>query len=76
MQAERREEEVWAAKLVEHCRMVDAGPRPIVRPRALIVVDERGRVTIRRRSASGEWTVERFASVADAQDRQRQLMGS
>ncbi len=74
MQAEWDEDAI-VNKLVAGCLAAERAPKPPVKPRAIIVVDERGHVTIRRRSSAGAWTVERFANVADATERQRQLMG-
>ncbi len=75
MQAEWDEDAI-VAKLVAGCLAAERAPKPAVKPRAIIVIDEAGRIVVRHRSArtGGEWVNVRAASLDDARALQQSLM--
>jgi len=65
-------------RLVAYCRAVEKAPKPAVKSRAVIVIDEAGRIVVRHRSArtGGEWVNVRAASLDEARGLQRSLMST
>lgn len=75
MQAEWDEDAI-VAKLVAGCLAAERAPRPACKPRAVIVIDEAGRIVVRHRSArtGGEWVSVRASTLDNARALQASLV--